>query len=116
MYRTMYPSVVRAVSYNGHGMPYMIVMKVLAFISLYFLVILTGGILLSAMGVPVSQSFFFSLSAISNSGIGLNMAGTSEGIALLPDAGKWVLGVTMLTGRLELYTVLLLFSRAFWKK
>lgn len=116
MYRTMYPSVVRAVSFNGHGMPYVIVMKVLAFISLYFLVILTAGILLSAMGVPVSQSFFFSLSAISNSGIGLNMSGSAEGIALLPDAGKWVLGFTMLTGRLELYTVLLLFSRAFWKK
>lgn len=116
MYRTMYPSVVKAVSFNKHGLSYVIVMKVLAFIALYFLVTLVSGLLLSAMGVPVSQSFICSLSAISNSGIGLNIAEAGEGIAIFPDAAKWVLGFTMLTGRLELYTVLLLFTRVFWKK
>lgn len=116
MYRTMHPSVVKTVTFNGRGTSYVIVMKVLAFIALYFIVILLGGLTLSAMGVPVAQSFFYSLSAISNAGIGSDMPGVASCFALLPDAAKWILGFIMLTGRLELYTVLLLFTRAFWKK
>lgn len=116
MYRTMHPSIVKTVNFNGRGTSYVIVMKVLAFLALYFMVILIGGILLSAMGVPVSQSFFFALSAISNAGVGLETPGLTSSFAILPVAAKWTLSFIMLTGRLELYTVLLLFTRAFWKK
>ena len=116
MYRTMHPSVVKTVTVNGKGISYVIVMKVLAFIALYFLVILIGGFLLAIMGVPIQQSFFYALSAISNAGIGADMPGVDSCFALIPDAAKWTLSFIMLTGRLELYTVLLLFTRAFWKK
>lgn len=116
MYRTMHPSVVKTVTFNERGIPYVIVMKVLAFLALYFLVIIIGGLLLSIMGVPVDRSFFFSLSAISNAGVGSYMPDGTNCFAILPDAAKWTLSFIMLTGRLELYTVLLLFTRAFWKK
>ncbi|MDE5840889.1 MAG: TrkH family potassium uptake protein, partial [Muribaculaceae bacterium] len=70
MYRTMYPSAIRTVTVNGKGTSYVIVMKVLSFIALYFLVILIGGFLLTVIGVPFQDSFFYALSAISNAGIG----------------------------------------------
>lgn len=88
-------------------------MKVVAFISFYFLVVLGGGLVLSIMGIPTADSFFYALSAVSNSGIGVE---SEMSFALIPDAAKWILSFIMLTGRLELYTVLLLFSKAFWQK
>ena len=91
-------------------------MKVLAFIALYFLVIFIGGLLLTVLGVSFNDSFFFSLSAISNAGMGTDVTGGESCFAMIPDAAKWILSFIMLTGRLELYTILLLFTPAFWKK
>lgn len=116
MYRTMYPSTIRTVTVNGKGTSYVIVMKVLAFLALYFLVIFVGGFLLTVLGVPFNESFFYSLSAISNAGIGTEVQEGVSCFAMIPDAAKWILSFVMLTGRLELYTVLLLFTPAFWKK
>lgn len=116
MYRTMYPSAVRTVTVNGKGTSYVIVMKVLAFLALYFLVIFIGGFLLTVLGVPFEKSFFYSLSAISNAGIGTEVQEGVSCISMIPNAAKWILSFIMLTGRLELYTILLLFTPAFWKK
>lgn len=116
MYRTMYPSAVKTVTVNGRGTSYVIVMKVLAFIALYFLVIFIGGFLLTVLGVPFDESFFYSLSAISNAGIGTEVQQGVSCFSMIPDAAKWILSFVMLTGRLELYTILLLFTPAFWKK
>lgn len=114
MYRTMYPSAVKTVTVNGKGTSYVIVMKVLAFIALYFLVIFIGGFLLTVLGVSFDDSFFYSLSAISNAG--MEVQGGSSCFSMIPAAAKWILSFIMLTGRLELYTILLLFTPAFWKK
>lgn len=116
MYCTMYPSSIKAVKLNGKGVSYERTMKVLAFIAFYFVVILGGGFILSMLGVSLADSFFYSLSAISNGGIGTGTEGAELGFALMPDAAKWILSFIMLTGRLELYTVLLLFTKAFWQK
>lgn len=116
MYRTMHPSAVKTVTVNGKGTSYVIVMKVLAFLALYFIVIFIGGLLLTMLGVPFEESFFFSLSAISNAGVGTDVECGVSCFSMIPDAAKWILSFIMLTGRLELYTVLLLFTRAFWKK
>lgn len=116
MYRTMYPSAVKTVTVNGKGTSYIIVMKVLAFIALYFLVIFVGGFLLTVLGVDFDDSFYYALSSISNAGMGTEVQGGGTCFALLPDAAKWILSFIMLTGRLELYTILLLFTPAFWKK
>lgn len=115
-YRTMYPSAIKTVKVNGKGTSYVIVMKVLAFLCIYFLVMLIGGLILTILGVPINDSFFFSLSAISNSGIGTDVQCGVSCFSMIPNAAKWILSFIMLTGRLELYTVILLFTPAFWKK
>lgn len=115
-FKMMHPNNVTAVAINGRGIKLGLVQKVLAFLCLYVMVIFLSGTLLVMIGVSLRESFFYSLSAISNTGLGTDTVGIGEGFSSLPDAAKWILSLVMLTGRLELYTVLLIFTPYFWNK
>ena len=115
-YRLMHPNAVKTVSINGKGTPPQVLQKTLAFLFLYMLIILIGGVILSIIGMPLSDSFFCALSTISNTGVGTDITGFNGNYALVPDTAKWVLTGLMLIGRLELFTVLILFTKSFWKK
>lgn len=115
-YRLMHPTSVKTVSINSKGTPPPVLQKTLAFLFLYLIVILVGGIALSIIGLPLSDSFFCSLSAVSNTGVGTDITGFDGNYALVPDTAKWTLTALMLIGRLELFTVLVIFTKGFWKK
>lgn len=115
-YKFMHPSAVTTVTINKRGTTTSIVNKTLAFIFLYGMVIIAGGLTLSLMGLPLSTSFFASLQAISNAGLVMDFNGQSIDLTVLPDLSKWVLSLIMLIGRLELFTIILLFTPAFWKR
>lgn len=115
-YKMMHPSAVTTVVINGKGTPNSIVMKTLAFLFIYIIVIMVGGSIITMTGMPLKDSFFVCLSAISNTGLGTDITGVEGNYALVPDVAKWVLSFVMLTGRLELYTVLLIFIPSFWSK
>lgn len=115
-YKMMHPNAITTVAINGKGTPSSVVMKTLAFLFLYVIVILVGGTLLVLIGLPLKDSFFICLSAISNTGLGTDITGISGNFALVPDAAKWLLSFIMLVGRLELFTILLLFIPSFWRK
>lgn len=115
-FQIMHPSAVKAVSINGKGIPYVVMQKVLAFLALYVIVIIVGGMILILFGLPLKDSLFCSLSAISNTGLGTDITGITGDYSLVPDGAKWVLSMIMLIGRLEIYTILLLFTRLFWSK
>lgn len=115
-YEIMHPSAVTTVCINGKGTSYLIVQKVLAFLFVYIFVILGCGILLVIMGLPLKTAFFYGLSAISNAGIGTEINGITWQFSALPTLGKWLLTFVMLVGRLELFTVMLLFTPSFWRK
>lgn len=115
-YRLMHPTSVKTVSISGKGTPIPVLQKTLAFLFMYLLVILIGGIILSIIGMPLSDSFFCALSTVSNTGVGTDITGFNGNYALVSDGAKWVLTALMLIGRLELFTVLILFTRGFWKK
>lgn len=114
-YRVMHPNAVKTVSINGKGTSVPVLQKTLAFLFMYLLVILVGGIALSIIGLPLSDSFFCSLSAVSNTGVGTDITGFNGNYANVPDIAKWVLTFLMLVGRLEIFTILILFTRGFWK-
>lgn len=114
--RCIHPNNILTVRVNGKVIPHEIVSKVIAFLCLYVLIILIGGIILTAMGLPLIDSFFSAFTCISNTGLSAGITGYGSTFAIIPDAGKWVLATIMLIGRLELFTVLLLFTPAFWKK
>ncbi|MDE7381921.1 MAG: TrkH family potassium uptake protein [Muribaculaceae bacterium] len=115
-YRLMHPNSIRTVCINGKGTQPAIVMKTLAFLFLYIIIIITGGIALALLGLPLRDSIFCSLSAISNTGLGTDITGISGNYSLVPDLAKWLLSFLMLIGRLELFTILVIFTPSFWKK
>lgn len=115
-YKMMHPNAVTTVTINGRGTPQPIVNKTLAFLFLYGLVIIVGGLALSLLGMPLSTAVFAALSAISNTGLETDITGASTNIAQISDLSKWILSFIMLVGRLELFTILLLLNPSFWKK
>lgn len=115
-YKMMHPSTVTSVTINGKGIPNAIVMKTLAFLFLYVIVIIVGGMILVFDGLPLKDSFFATLSAVSNTGLGTGITGINGNYSFVPDLSKWTLSVVMLVGRLELFTILLLFVPSFWRK
>ena len=116
IYRCIHPNAILSVRINGKVINPDIVSKVIAFLCIYMLLIVTGGLTLSAFDVPLIDSFFSAFSCISNTGLGAGVTGYGSSYEILPDAAKWVLSLLMLIGRLEIFTVLLLFTRVFWRK
>ncbi len=115
-YKIMHPSAVTTVTLNGKGTQPQIINKTLAFLFLYAVVIVIGGTIMSLLNLPVGDSFFVTIQAISNTGLGTDVTGVSGDYSLIPDTAKWLLAFIMLTGRLEIYTVLMIFTPAFWKR
>ena len=114
--RCIRPNAILPVRVNRRSVPVPIVDKVVAFLCFYMLLIVAGGIALTAFGVPLFDAFFAAFSCISNTGLDAAITGYGSNYMLISDPGKWILAALMLTGRLELYTVLILFSRSFWRK
>lgn len=114
--RCIYPNYIFTVRVNKRVIPHEIVAKVIAFLCLYVLIIMVGGILLCALGLPLVDSFFSAFSCVSNTGLGAGITGYGGNYEIVPDIGKWVLALIMMIGRLELFTVLILFTPTFWKK
>lgn len=116
LYRCIYPHSVLSVKVNGKVVNPDLVNKVIAFLCIYMLLIVAGGMALTACGVPLVDSFFSSFSCISNTGLGAGVTGYGNSYDILPDAAKWILSLLMLIGRLEIFTVLVLLTPAFWRR
>ncbi len=116
LYKCVHPNAVTNVRINDKVVPSPIVSKVIAFLCIYIMVIAVGGIILTALGLPIVDSFFSAFSCVSNTGLGAGVTGHGGNFDIVPDAGKWVLSSLMLIGRLELFTVLILLTPEFWIK
>ena len=82
----------------------------------YFLIFIVGAILLMAMGLDVETSLGASVASLSNVGTGIGKVGPGGSYVLFPQLAKWVLMLLMLLGRVELFSMITLFSRSFWKQ
>ncbi|WP_305308178.1 TrkH family potassium uptake protein [Paramuribaculum intestinale] len=116
VYRCIHPNTMMSVRINDKVIAPDVVSKVIAFLCIYVMIIAAGGILLTAFNIPLVDAFFSSFSCVSNTGLGTGVTGYGESYAIIPASGKWVLSLLMLTGRLEIFTVLLLFTPGFWRK
>ena len=115
-YRVLHTNSVRAVHVDGKPVPAHVVSKVNTFFAVYIGIIMVVALYLTFFGVPVFDAMYTSMSAISNVGIGYGMTGPNGSWVVLHPAAKWVLAFEMMIGRLELFTVLVVFTRSFWKK
>lgn len=112
----LHPNAVLPVRINKQVIPPSIVSTVLAFFFLYFIISIACILIMMEMGVGAEESIGCVVSSISNMGPGLGDTGPAYSWNALPDAAKWLLSFLMLLGRLELFTVLLLFTPEFWKR
>jgi len=116
IYRSLHPNAICSVRVNGKVLAHDVVNKVIAFLCIYVILIVVGGIVLTATGIPLVDAFFSAFSCIGNTGLGAGVTGYGGSYDIISDIGKWVLSLLMLMGRLELFTVILLFTRTFWRK
>ena len=112
----LHPNAILPVRINKQVISPSIVSTVLAFCFIYISIIVIGTLLMMAMGVGAEESMGCFISSIGNMGPGLGETGPAYSWNALPDAAKWLLSFLMLLGRLELFTVLLLFTPDFWKR
>jgi len=91
--------------------------SIMGFFFMYILIFILAAISLSFFNLDFLTSFSAAASAISNVGPGLGpIIGPNSNYSALPEGAKWILSFTMLVGRLELFTFLVLLSTSFWKK
>ena len=114
--RLLHPQAVIPVRMNGRPVSQEIIFKVLAFFLMYIIVFAAGVFALSICGLDFETSVGASISSIGNIGPGIGKVGPAYNFTVIPDPGKWVLMILMILGRLEFFTVLILFSPAFWKR
>ncbi|SDG41301.1 trk system potassium uptake protein TrkH [Limimonas halophila] len=114
--RLMHPNGVFIPYYNRRPIPDRVAQAVMGFFFVYMMSFAVLAMLLGLLGLDVITAISGAATAISNVGPGLGpVIGPDGNFAPLPDPAKWLLCFGMLLGRLELFTVLVLFAPSFWR-
>lgn len=113
--RQLHPAARLPVKIGTHAVPNQIVFAVQAFVMMYIATVVTMTLVLLASGLDFVSAFSAVIACINNAGPGLNEVGPATNYAGLSDFQTWLLAFTMLLGRLELFTVFVLFTRTFWR-
>jgi trk system potassium uptake protein TrkH len=114
--KLLHPAVVDPMKIGGYVVTNNIVFAVLGFISLYLMTVGALTFVLLISGLDFISAFTAVLASINNCGPGLGVVGPASNYAGLADFQKWVCTFAMLAGRLEIFTVLILFTPEFWRR
>ena len=113
--RQLHPAARLPVKIGGHAVPNQIIFAIQAFVMMYVATVVGMTLVLLASGLDFLTAFSAVIACINNAGPGLGEVGPASNYAGLSDFQTWALALTMLLGRLELFTVFVLFTRAFWR-
>ena len=116
MTRIIHPRAIVPVKLGGAPVENNIIFAVLAFILIYVASFIAMTMLLAASGLDIITAFSAVVACINNTGPGLNRVGPATTYASLNDFQTWILTFAMLLGRLELFTLLVVFTPGFWRK
>lgn len=114
--RLVHPKAIIPMKLNHKTIPQPLVNNVLAFIVFYLLIFMISSVFMAGLGLDMESAMGSVATTLGNVGPGLGSVGPTENFSQIPNLGKWLLSFLMLLGRLELFTVLILLSPAFWKK
>ena len=114
--RAMHPNAVYNIRIGGQVMPQNILFAALAFAFMYMVAIVSLTLLMSLSGLDIVTAFSAIVASINNTGPGLGQVGPSTTYAVLTDFQTWICSFAMLLGRLELFTLLVVMTPAFWRK
>ncbi|MBU1195421.1 MAG: TrkH family potassium uptake protein [Proteobacteria bacterium] len=116
LFKILHPRSIQQIKINNAIISNEIMRSIMAFLALYIGMFFLCSILLASLGVDILTALGAVASCIGNIGPGFGTVGPTENFAHLPLLGKWLLAWCMLLGRLEIYTVIILFVPEFWKK
>lgn len=114
--RLIHPKAIIPMRLNSKTVPQQLINNVLAFIVFYLLIFMAGSVFMAGLGLDMESAMGSVAASLGNIGPGLGSVGPVENFSNIPSAGKWMLSFLMLLGRLELFTVLIIFSPTFWRK
>ncbi len=114
--RLLHPAAAVPMKIAGQPVENRIVFAVLAYLFIYIVVVVSLTLLMTAGGLEIVTAFSAVIACLNNLGPGLSQVGPATTFEVLNDFQIWVLSAAMLVGRLELFTVLVIFTPAFWRK
>ncbi|PHQ55777.1 MAG: potassium transporter [Lutibacter sp.] len=114
--KLLHPNAIIPVRYDGSGVPKSIIYNILAFFILYMLIFIVSSVLLTFFGLDFESALGAAASSLGNIGPAIGSVSPVDNFAHLSVSAKWFCSFLMLIGRLELFTVLILFTPFFWKK
>ena len=112
----VHPKAIMTIFIDGNVIKKDMIYSIAAFVFLYAVCVLTTACICALSGVGVLTSFTAALSTVGNIGPGFGRIGPVDNYHFFKDWVKWFLSVAMIMGRLEVFTVMVIFTRAFWKK
>lgn len=115
MFRMVHPQAVTPLTLGKRMMPERLRVGVLGFFFVYVATLVVGTLLIALHQVPLGEAFGSVFACVNITGTFLGPVGDAEFYANLPATAKWTLTVFMLLGRLEIFTVLIIFAPAFWR-
>jgi trk system potassium uptake protein TrkH len=116
LFSLVHPRAVTQIKLGGRPVPDEVLHSIWGYFFLYLGLFVLSSFLLAAMGVDVVTSFSAVAATIGNIGPGLGLVGPADNYVQIPMLGKWLLVLCMLLGRLEIYTIIILFVPEFWRK
>ena len=114
--RVIYPRGVFSVQLNKRVGRKDVIYGVAGFSFIYITVVALTTLVTAASGTDLFSSFSAALSITGNVGVGFGVVGSSGGYGAFPDYIKWFYSFVMIAGRLEMWTVFILFSPVYWRK
>jgi trk system potassium uptake protein TrkH len=116
LHRLIHPHAVRPVKYGGEVVHESVLSGIWAFLTAYIVIAAIGAAVVAAFGYDLVTAISSSMTAIGNVGPGLGEVGAYDNFAHFPGAIKITLAVIMVFGRLEIFTLLAMCSREFWRR
>jgi trk system potassium uptake protein TrkH len=114
--KALHPNAIIPVRYDGKTVRHTIVFNILSFFIIYMLVFILASVLLTLMGLDFMSALGAAASSLGNIGPAIGSVSPVNSYAHLSNSAKWFCSFLMLIGRLELFTVLILFTPFFWRK
>ncbi len=114
--KALHPNAIIPVRYDGKTVNQTIVFNILSFFIIYMLIFIIASVILTFLGLDFISALGAAASSLGNIGPAIGSVSPVDNFAHLSNAAKWFCSFLMLIGRLELFTVLILFTPFFWRK
>ncbi len=114
--KALHPNAIIPVRYDNKPVSHTIVFNIISFFIIYMLIFVVSSVILTFLGLDFTSALGAAGSSLGNIGPAIGSVSPVDNFAHLSNAAKWFCAFLMLIGRLELFTVLILFSPFFWRK